>query len=378
MATTEAILRGKDTTAQEALYSSFELGDKQWKITASDGKRNASRYSVAAGDKAAVVDCLRRAKIRFGLSEQAKVHSCYEAGRDGWWLHRWLIEQGIDSIVVDSASIEVNRRARRAKTDRLDGDKLLAMLLRWHGGERRLWSVLKAPTAEQEDARRVERELDRLRSERTAHMNRIGSLLVMHNLRAGRVGGRAWGKWWSEHARDVPPVLRSEIERELERLTLVQSQVKLIEVSKQQEVVDNQHPLVAALSRLRSIGPVSAWKLDKELFGWRRFNNRRQLAASVGLTPTPYDSGSSQVEQGISKAGNKRVRSLLVELAWSWLRYQPDSELSRWYQKRFAAAGKRMRRVGIVALARRLVIALWRYLQHGEIPAGAQLKPAAA
>ena len=143
-------------------------------------------------------------------------------------------------------------------------------------------------------------------------------------------------------------------------------------------MVDNQHPLVAALSRLRSIGPVSAWKLDKELFGWRRFNNRRQLAASVGLTPTPYDSGRSQVEQGISKAGNKRVRSLLVELAWSWLRYQPGSELSGWYQRRFAAAGKRMRRVGIVALARRLVIALWRYLQHGEIPAGAQLKPAAA
>jgi transposase len=172
--------------------------------------------------------------------------------------------------------------------------------------------------------------------------------------------------------------LSSEIERELERLALVQCQVKLIDAGKQQEVADKKHPLVAALSRLRSIGPISAWKLDKELFGWRRFNNRRQLAASVGLTPTPYDSGSSQVEQGISKAGNKRVRSLLVELAWSWLRYQPGSELSRWYQKRFAAAGKRMRRVGIVALARRLVIALWRYLQHGEIPAGAQLKPAAA
>jgi transposase len=378
MATTQAILRGKDTTAQGELYSSFELGDKQWKITASDGKRNASRYSVAAGDTAAVGDSLRKAKSRFGLRDEAKVHSCYEAGRDGWWLHRWLLEQGIDSIVVDSASIEVNRRARRAKNDRLDGDKLLAMLLRWHAGERRLWSVLRAPTPEQEDARRVDRELDRLGSERTAHMNRIGSLLVMHNLRPGRIGGRAWGKWWTEHARDVAPALSSEIERELERLALVQRQVKLIEAGKQQEVADKQHSLVAALSRLRSIGSVSAWKLDKELFGWRRFNNRRQLAASVGLTPTPYDSGNSQVEQGISKAGNKRVRSLLVELAWSWLRYQPGSELSGWYRRRFAAAGKRMRRVGIVALARRLVIALWRYLQHGEIPAGAQLKPAAA
>jgi transposase len=378
MATTQAILQGKDTTVPGELYSSFELGDKQWKITASDGKRSASRYSVDAGDTAAVAECLRKAKARFGLAEQARVHSCYEAGRDGWWLHRWLLEQGVDNIVVDSASIEVNRRARRAKNDRLDGDKLLAMLLRWHAGERRLWSVLRAPTLREEDARRVERELDRLTHERTAHINRIGSLLVLHNLRPNRIGGRTWGAWWNAHAHDVPVALRSEIERELERLALVKQQVKRIGTCKQQELADNKHPLVALLSRLRSIGTRSAWKLDTELFGWRRFNNRRQLAASVGLTPTPYDSGCSQVEQGISKAGNKRVRSLLVELAWSWLRYQPDSELSRWYQRRFAAAGKRMRRVGIVALARRLVIALWRYLQHGEIPAGAQLKPIAA
>jgi transposase len=379
MATTQAILQGKDTTAQGELYSSFELGDKQWKITASDGKHNASRYSVDAGDTATLAECLRKAKVRFGLPETAPVHSCYEAGRDGWWLHRWLVEQGIDNIVVDSASIEVNRRARRAKNDRLDGEKLLAMLLRWHAGERRLWSVLRAPTLHAEDARRVERELDRLTHERTAHSNRIGSLLVLHNLRPRRIGGRAWNAWWSAHAQDVPAALRAEIERELERLDLVTQQIKRIEARKRRELADNkqQHPLVTRLSRLRSIGTRSAWKLDTELFGWRCFHNRRQLAASVGLAPTPYDSGGSQVEQGISKAGNKRVRSLLVELAWSWLRYQPDSEMSRWYQRRFAAAGKRMRRVGIVALARRLVIALWRYLQHGEIPAGARLKLAA-
>lgn len=325
MATTQAILQGKDTTAQGELYSSFELGDRQWKLTASDGKRNASRYGVDAGDTTAVAECLCKAKARFGLPEQAQVHSCYEAGRDGWWLHRWLLGHGIDNIVVDSASIEVNRRARRAKNDRLDGDKLLAMLLRWHAGERRLWSVLRTPTLCEEDARRVQRELDRLTSERTAHVNRIGSLLVLHNLRPGRIGGRTWNKWWNEHAQQVPPALSAEIERELERLALVKQQIKLIEARKQQAMADKQHPLVALLSRLRSIGTRSAWKLDTELFGWRRFTNRRQLAASVGLTPTPYDSGSSQVEQGISKAGNRRVRSLLVELAWSWLRHQPDS-----------------------------------------------------
>lgn len=260
---TQAILQGKDTTAQGGLYSSFELGDKRWKITASDGKRNASRYSVDAGDTAAVADCLRKAKARFGLPEDAPAHSCYEAGRDGWWLHRWLLERGVDNIVVDSASIEVNRRARRAKNDRVDGDKLLAMLLRWHAGERRLWSVLKAPTIEQEDARRVERELDRLTAERTAHVNRVGSLLVMHNLRPVSIGTRAWDRWWSEHGSQVPPALSSEIERELERLALVKQQVKLIEAYKRQELAENKHPLVMMLSRLRSIGPNSAWKLDK-------------------------------------------------------------------------------------------------------------------
>jgi len=271
MATTQAILQGKDTTAQGELYSSFELGDKQWKITASDGKHNASRYSVDAGDTATLAECLRKAKVRFGLPETAPVHSCYEAGRDGWWLHRWLVEQGIDNIVVDSASIEVNRRARRAKNDRLDGEKLLAMLLRWHAGERRLWSVLRAPTLHAEDARRVERELDRLTHERTAHSNRIGSLLVLHNLRPRRIGGRAWNAWWNAHAQDVPAALRAEIERELERLELVTQQIKRIEARKRRELADNkqQHPLVTRLSRLRSIGTRSAWKLDTELFGWR-------------------------------------------------------------------------------------------------------------
>jgi len=377
MATTQTVLEGKDTAKQGDLYMSLELGDKLWKMSCSDGRHNPSRYSVNAGDTATVADCIRRARARFGLDAQAKVHSCYEAGRDGWWLHRWLIEQGVDNIVVDSASIEVNRRARRAKSDRLDADKLVAMLLRWHGGESRVWSVLRAPTLQEEDARRVDRELQRLTQERTAHINRIGSLLVLHNLRPGRIGGRDWAKWWSSQSDQVAPGLRAEIERESARLTLVKQQMKALQAQQRQEVADHVHPLVRQLSRLRAIGMDSAWKLDKELFGWRQFNNRRQVAASVGLTPTPYDGGGSQVEQGISKAGNKRVRSLLIELAWSWLRYQPDSELSQWYSRRFAAAGKRMRRVGIVALARRLVIALWRYLQHGEIPAGAQLKPAA-
>nr|WP_311732106.1 IS110 family transposase [Variovorax paradoxus] len=304
--------------------------------------------------------------------------SCYEAGRDGWWLHRWLIEQGVDNIVVDSSSIEVNRHARRAKTDRLDGDKLLAMLLRHHRGER-VWSVVHEPTPEDEDARRTHREFARLTKERTSHTNRIGALLVLHNMRSNVIiGGRDWASWWERHSEQVPPVLRAEIERESERLALVRQQMKALEAERRQELANGKQRLVAQLAQLRAVGPNGAWVLVKEVFGWRRFANRRELAGCLGLAPTPYSSGDSKIEQGISKGGNKRARTLLVELAWCWLRLQPGSALTQWFNRRFAGGGSRMRRVGIVAMARRLAIALWRYLQYGEIPAGALLKPATA
>ena len=378
MSTTQTAPQDKDTAIAGELYMSLELGDKSWKLTVSDGQRGASRYNVEAGDTTAVAHCIGRARERCKLAQQAKVHSCYEAGRDGWWLHRWLIEQGVDNIVVDSSSIEVNRHARRAKTDRLDGDKLLAMLLRHHRGER-VWSVVHEPTPEDEDARRTHRELARLTQERTSHTNRITSLLVLHNLRPHViVGGRDWGAWWERHAPQVPAALRAEIERESARLALVKHQVKAMEAVRRQELAERKQPLMAHLTRLRAIGLKTAWVLDKELFGWRRFANRRELAGCLGLAPTPYASGGSQIEQGISKAGNKRARTLLIELAWGWLRLQPDSALTQWFNRRFAANGTRMRRVGIVALARRLAIALWRYLEHGEIPAGARLKPAGA
>ena len=376
--TPETVLRDNDTTSGTDLYLSFELGDKRWTLTLSDGRRGASRYTVSAGDQAGVLACIAKARGRCQLAASAPVHSCYEAGRDGWWLHRWLRAQGIDNLVVDSASIEVNRRARRAKTDRLDGDKLLAMLLRHHRGER-VWSVVHEPTREDEDARRTHRELARLTQERTSHTNRIGSLLVLHNLHPQIIiGGRDWARWWGRNCEQVPPVLRAEIERESARLALVKQQVKAIEAERRQELAEGKHALVAQLAQLRAIGSRGAWVLFKEVFGWRRFANRRELAGCLGLSPTPYDSGGSQIEQGISKAGNKRARALLVELAWSWLRWQPDSALTQWFNQRFAGGGKRMRRVGIVALARRLAIALWRYLQNGEIPTGASLKPATA
>jgi transposase len=368
-------LQGQHTVAASELYMAFELGEKSWKLSLGDGARSPSRYTVAAGDTAALLECIAKAKARCGLAPEASVGSCYEAGRDGFWLHRWLIEHSIDNIVVDSASIEVNRRARRAKTDRLDGDKLLAMLIRYGAGERRVWSVVRVPTPEQEDARRAHRELGRLGQERIAHINRIRALLVLNNRRVKYVGGRLWQRWWTGHVHELAPRVRAEIERESERLLLVKKQMDMIEAAQRQAVAAGSEPQVARLARLRGIAVGSGWVLAKELFGWRRFRNRREVAGCLGLTPSPYASGESQTEQGISKAGNRRVRTLMVELAWSWLRYQPQSELSQWFARRFAGGGKRLRRIGIVALARRLAIALWRYLEDGLIPDGAQLKP---
>ena len=375
--TTETVLQDQHTSITQALYLSLELGDKQWKLSFSNATRNPSRSTIAAGDVAALLHSLAKARERFALPAQACVFSCYEAGRDGWWLHRWLKEHSIHNIVVDSSSIEVNRRARRAKSDRLDGDKLLQMLMRYHSGEHRVWSVLHEPTPQQEDERRLHRELERLAKERNAHTNRIGALLVLHNLRPPNAGTRAWQAWWDAHAGQVPPALCEEIQRECERLALTKRQIGQLQWQRHQRIARGDSPQVTQLMQLRAIGECSAWLLVKELFGWRRFSNRRELGACLGAVPTPYSSGDSHIEQGISKAGNKRARRLLVELAWMWLRLQPDSALSQWFNRRFADGGKRMRRIGIVALARRLGVALWRYLEHGEIPSGAALKPAA-
>ena len=375
MTTTQTILHGKDTAAAGELYMSFELGDKSWKLTISDGRRGPSRYSVDAGDTAAVLDCVAKARGRSGVNAEAKVHSCYEAGRDGWWLHRWLIENGIDNVVVDSASIEVNRRARRAKTDRLDGDKLLAMLLRHHAGER-VWSVLHEPTPEDEDGRRAHRELARLVHERIAHTNRISSLLVLHNLRPRVIiGGRDWASWWDAHGLQVPPELRAELERESARLALVKQQIKALEAARRHALEDGKQPMVAQLAKLRAIGPKGAWVLVKELFGWRRFANRRELAGCLGLAPSLTTAAPARSSKASARPATSEREPYLSNSPGAGCDCS-DSALTEWFNRRFAAGGTRMRRVGIVALARRLAIALWRYLQHGEIPAGATLKPA--
>ncbi len=372
-----AALQEVSVAREGKLYVSLELSDKSWRVAASDGTR-VSEYTVRGGDGAGLLALLERVRRRFGLGPQAPVLSCYEAGRDGFWVHRLLQAHGVNNHVVDAASIEVNRRARRAKTDRLDVRALLGLLIRYVSGERRAWSVLRVPGAQAEDERRVYRERERLLKERGAHRARMQSLLLLHNLR--RVDLRLAGLGERLGALGVGPRLRAELEREAERLALVERQLAAIAKARTSELAQpgaaDPHSKQRALERLRAVGPIGAEVLVRELFGWRSFANRRELAGAVGLVSTPYDSGQSNREQGISKAGNRRVRALLVELAWAWLRYQPQSALACWYARRFAHGGTRLRRIGIVALARRLLIALWHYLEHGVIPEGAKLKGA--
>jgi transposase len=363
-----------DTSVVAMLYMALELSASKWLVAISDDKRAPSQHTLRAGDVGALLQLIEKAKKRCNLQGAVRVHSCYEAGRDGFWLHRWLLEQGIENVVVDSSSIEVNRRARRAKSDALGVAKLYEMLVRYVAGEKRVWRVVRVPSVQQEDERRVHRELERLKSERNAHVNRIRSLAVLHNVRLQCVGGRGWAEQLEQLKGRLPAALWAEIERESVREKLVWEQMQALERSRKAQLKAMEQGPLLALFKLRAIGLTSAWLLTRELFGWRRFSNRRQLAGCVGLNPSPYDSGQSQREQGISKAGNRRVRALLVEIACYWLRYQPHSALSEWFNRRFGSGGKRMRRIGIVALARRLLIALWRYVEHGVIPQGAQLK----
>lgn len=369
-------LRGNDSAAETRLYMAMELSERSWKLALSDGERRR-QVTVAAGELGAVFEAMSRAKARFGLAEDAPVVSCYEAGRDGFWLHRRLTEAGVDNAVIDASSIEVSRRGRRAKTDRLDAAGLLERLMRWVRGERGVWSVVRVPSEEEEDARRLHRERERLKKERSAHRSRIRSLLVTQGVRLKR--GRRFDEQLAEVlAREgvLGRDLRAELGRERERLRLVEGQLRAVEAEQRERVrarCGRAEGQVAQLVELVALDVPSAWVFVMEFFGWREFRNRRELAALAGLTGTPYASGDSEREQGISKAGNRRVRAMLIQIAWLWLRYQPESALTQWYQQRFAHGGKRMRRIGIVALARRVLIALWRYLEHGEVPEGAVL-----
>jgi transposase len=366
---------------KDVLYLAFELSRKAWKLGFSDGKQAQVRQvQIDAGDLERCRTEIMKAKQRFGMEETAAVRSCYEAGREGFWLHRALTEMGIDNMVVDAASIEVNRRQRRAKTDRMDVQKLVRQLVRYWRGEHDVWRPVQVPSPEAEDNRQAHRELEVLKEERKQHRVRIQSLLFTQGINesVGRQFLKQLEQWRCWNQEPIPPEMKRRIENEYHRLQLVEAQIREVQQAQRERLKADAKDAVAEkvrrLQQLIGIGMSSSWVFVMELFGWRTFRNRREVAGAVGLTPTPYNSGDSVREQGISRAGNHRVRKLAIEIAWCWLRLQPDSQLSRWYKQRFAGGGARMRRIGIVAMARRLVIDLWRYLEFGTVPTGAAVR----
>jgi transposase len=369
-----------NSTASSApvLYLALDLGATSWKLAFSVGLGQKPRIkTITARSTLSLVFEIKAAKKRFGLPEDAQVVCCYEAGRDGFWLHRFLLAEGIQNQVVDSSSIEVNRRRRRAKSDSLDAVKLVEMLIRWYNGERKVWSTVHVPTVEQEDQRQLHREMIKLKAERTAQGNSIKGLLaglglcviVDETLPTQLENLRQWD------GAKLPPLLHQRLLREFQRWQLIDRQIHELEAERMAKIRDDKTPHVEKVRRLlnlKGIGDNGAWLLVYEFFAWRVIKNRRELASLAGLTPTPFSSGESQREQGISKAGNRRVRFMITELAWGWLRYQPESELSQWYMRRFGQGNTRLRKVGIIALARKLLIALWKYVEGGEAPAGAE------
>jgi transposase len=368
--------QAKSTAA--ALYVACELSANEWLLTmsrATDAPRRRAR--VRPGDRMAVERVLAETKRRMGLAADAPVRSCYEAGRDGFWPHRFLTAVGVRNLVVDSSSIEVPRRARRAKTDRLDGEKLLRLLLRHWGGERDMWHVVHVPSREVEDARHASRGLTTLQAERTRYRNRIHSLLALHGVRRLRLDARvperlATVRDWADEA--LPSGVQARV---LETWRLLQG----VEVERQRarrmERQQVRTPATTAtahrLAGLRAIAARSATVLADELFS-RDLRNRRQVGALTGLVSAPYRSGTIIWDQGVAPSGLPAVRRIAVEIAWAWVRYQPTSALTQWYHARFGGGGAVTRRIGIVALARRVIIALWRYVEHGIVPEGALLK----
>lgn len=365
------------TARNESLFMAMELSNKNWKLAFSNGEK--SRYiNVVGGDQKGLRSAIERAKAKLGLAADCPVCSCYEAGRDGFWIHRCLTGMGVKNLVVDPASIEVNRRRRQLKTDRLDAEKLASMLMRYvlHN-EKKLWRLVAVPTEDQEDERRVHREFERIHRERVSHLNRIRSLLILHGIRPRKIVATDNSKSRDWQNKSLAPSLAEEITREQDRLELLDKQLRVL-ADKERKAI--KHPVTvcehkaAKLFRVKSLGPRSSSVLAREMFGWRTFRNRREVGSLSGLTGTAYSSGDSTVEQGISKAGNKRVRYTMIELAWMWTRHQRGSELTKWYMRRFGGGNKRLRRIGIVALARKLLVALWKYVEFNEVPAGAIVK----
>jgi len=365
------------------VYVAFELSKAKWMLgVILPGSKKLSRYTITGGDMAALAVRLAEWRKKAALGgKPVRILSCYEAGFDGHWLHRWLTDQGVINHEIDPSSIEVNRRARRAKTDRIDLERMMRAFLDLLRGEPEACRVVHVPSVEDEDRKRRSRARERLLKERTAHTNRIKGLLHGQGVRdafplkPGFVASLENVRTGDGHL--LPPGLKEEIVYEHERLSLVNKHLALLEARSKAErraaVPGSAEAKIVQLATLKGIGPVGGQRLVHEVF-YRDFDNRRQVGSYIGLTGTPYNSGNSVREQGIGKAGNRRAREVAIEIAWLWLSHQPDSKLSRWFRKRVGDIKGRIRRIAIVAMARKLMVALWRYLKTGVVPTGTVLR----
>src|SRR5499427_2326090 len=364
----------------------IELSKKSWIVGVNaPGSEKISRYALKGCDGKGLLELIDKIRKRVDreLKQPVEVICCYEAGYDGFWLHRLLEEHGVRNYVVDPASVQVDRRARRVKTDNIDVAQLLRSLMAYLRGEPKVWSVVHVPTVDEEDSRRLHRERDRLINERVQHVNRIKGLCAVHGIydyepiRSDRL--RRLEQLRTADGRELPPRVKAEIRRELQRLELVLQMIKAIE-KERNAIALGKAPSTYAnakkiqdLVKVKSIGPEISTVLVGEVC-YRRFNRSRQIGSYVGLTPSHFQSGPKSRDQGISKAGNPKARTAMIELAWLWLRHQPDSPLSIWFRKRVGTAKGRIRRITIVAVARKLLIVLWRYLESGVVPTGALMK----
>jgi transposase len=370
-----------------AIFVSMELSRSSWLITSlSPGNgEKMSKHPVRGGDVTGLLarfsSLKERALARTG--RRVPIIVIQEAGLDGFWIHRMLQAEGIESHVVDPASIAISRRRRRAKTDKLDGETLVRALLAYKRGEPRVCAMVTAPSPEEEDRRRITRERKVLTNERVQHVNRIKGLLFAQGIsgyeplrrdRRERLDMLRTGD-----GRALPKHLKAQIGRELDRLEQLLEQIKAVEVERDALLAAERSAMLAApatlLLNVKGIGPECAALLWSEgLF--RHFDNRRQVASYAGLAPTPWQSGSIDREQGVSKAGNPRLRTTMIQLAWLWLGHQPHSALTRWFRERVEQNGGRLRKTTIVALARKLLVALWKYVSAGIVIEGATMRDA--
>jgi transposase len=374
-------------SSENIVCVAIELSFSSWLVAARlPGTERSRLYRVEGGNTAAllalIAELRSRASTKWG--EAVDVACCFEAGRDGFWLHRVLTAYGIAAYVLEPTSILVNRRARRAKTDRLDAEGMLRVLATWLGGDREVCSMVRVPTPDEEDAKRPHREREHLVQEKLRIENRIEGLLFTQGIRK-RPSLRSWEREMAElrtgDGRALPPLLRSELERLRRRLVLVLELIREVEAERASALAaasnDAMAQKIMALQRIRGIGANFAAVLVREVF-YRSFANRRQLASYVGIVPMPYQSGGMDRDRSISRIGNPRARTTLIQLAWLWLRYQPDSGLATWFRERVGVLQGRTRRIAIVAVARRLLIALWRYVETGVIAEDVAVRAEAA